>query len=305
MFDTAFQGTIIRNQPTYRPRPDTMPGYHKFTKGTYDAFVAHSALEAIAWRAREAAPDEMIGHLVGRPFRDAKGSYAVVTEAIVAESARCGPATVQTSFDDETGLLDTLLANHPLAERLGWFHSHPFPMAKYSATDRENQRFWSEPYQLGLLAYFDRDKSVSIIGFRGPESEAIHPPYTASGNACPNHVPTFRALPETETREPMPRTAKRTRRTKRRRPSHALLALAVGVIWPIVFLIGVWMIVQAIQEGRVSPVHPIAVAKDEEASAAQSSSPVPAEAATSEVSKVPTPTAPVVQTNPKAPPAEH
>src|SRR5262245_42695962 len=126
MFHTVFQGTIIRSEPAYRPRPVTVPGYHKFSNGAFDAFVALSALEAIAEKARQAAPNEMIGDLVGRPFRDAKGSYAVVTEAVFAESARCGPVTVETSLDDEQGLLKTLLANHPLAERLGWFHSHPF-----------------------------------------------------------------------------------------------------------------------------------------------------------------------------------
>ena len=73
MFRAVFQGTIIRNEPAYRPRPVTMPGCHKFTAGAYDAFVGRSALEAIAAKTRQAAPNEMIGYLVGRPFRDAIG----------------------------------------------------------------------------------------------------------------------------------------------------------------------------------------------------------------------------------------
>ena len=101
---------------------------------------------------RRTAPNETIGHLIGRPFRDAKGPYAIVTDAVLANSARRGPVTVETSLDNERGLLDTLLTKHPTTEKLGWFHSHPFPMPSYSNTDAENQRFWSEPYHLGLLA---------------------------------------------------------------------------------------------------------------------------------------------------------
>src|SRR5438552_1792904 len=95
MFRPVFQGTIIRNEPSHQPRPDAIPGYHKFSNGTYDAFVALGALEAIAAQAMLAAPNEMIGYLVGRPFRDAKGPYAVVTGVIFAEAARCGPVTVE------------------------------------------------------------------------------------------------------------------------------------------------------------------------------------------------------------------
>ena len=81
-----FQGIIIRNEPAFRPRPAVVPGYHKFSQGQYDAFVATSALDHIAHETRQAAPNETIGYLVGRPFRDAKGVYAVVTDAITATS---------------------------------------------------------------------------------------------------------------------------------------------------------------------------------------------------------------------------
>jgi len=269
MFRAVFHGTIIRNEPAYRPRPVTMPGYHRFSNGNYDAFVALSALEAIADKARQAAPNEMIGYLVGRPFRDAKGPYAVVTEAIFAESARCGPVTVETSLDDERRLLSTLLADHPLAERLGWFHSHPFFMPTYSPTDLENQRFWSEPYQLGLLACLDRAGGVSIFAFRGPEAETIRPAYTPSCSSTSTCVPTFQPMRGMEHRKTTAKTAPPTEQTTRRRLLPALLTLAVAVIWPIVYLIGVWMIVQAMREGRDSPARTVIVAKDGPASSGE------------------------------------
>jgi len=250
MFRSVFQGTIIRNEPAYRPRPVTMPGYHRFSGGDYDAFVALGALEAIAEQARRAAPNEMIGYLVGRPFRDARGSYAVVTEAVFAESARCGPVTVETTLDDEQRLLATLQADHPLAERLGWFHSHPFFMPNYSSTDLENQRFWSESYQLGLLACLASDGSVSVFAFRGPESEAVHPSYAASCSPHPNGVPALQSEWGTEHEETTPTMAQPTKQTGHQQSGLALLVLVAGVVWPIIYLIGVGMIVQAVREGR-------------------------------------------------------
>jgi proteasome lid subunit RPN8/RPN11 len=248
MFRAAFQGTVIRSEPAYRPRPDTMEGYHKFSNGDYDAFVAIGALEAIAERTRRAAPDEMIGYLAGRPFRDAKGSYAVVTEAIFAQSARCGPTTVETTLDDEQGLLATLSTHHPLAERLGWFHSHPFWLPTYSQPDKENQRYWSEPYQLGLLACLDLAGGVSVFAFRGPEAEASHPPYTALCSSRAR-LPAFRPVLGKEDRETAASTLRHAEQ-KSQRPSLWLLTLAVLVVWPIAYLAGVWMIVQAIRESR-------------------------------------------------------
>jgi proteasome lid subunit RPN8/RPN11 len=246
MFQAGFRGTIIRNEPAYRPRPVAMAGYHKFTSGNYDAFVKIAALEAIAGRARRAAPNEMIGHLLGRPFRDARGFYAVVTEAVVAESARCGPVTVETTLDDERELAGSLQADHPLAERLGWFHSHPFFMPYYSPTDLENQRFWGESYQLGLLACLERTGGVSIFAFRGPEAEEVQPPYMTSGRPD-NYVMPFRPAAAIANREPAP---KPEGRPTNRRPSRVLLTLAMVVLLPAVYLAGAWLMVQDIRTGR-------------------------------------------------------
>jgi proteasome lid subunit RPN8/RPN11 len=252
-----------------------MPGYHKFSNGGYDAFVAFRALEAIADRAREAAPNEMIGYLVGRPFRDAKGPYAVVTDAIFAESARCGPVTVETTFDDEQRLLTTLLAHYPLAERLGWFHSHPFFLPTYSQTDLENQRFWSEPFQLGLLACLDQAKSVSIFAFKGPEAEAIFPPFTAGGSsrAC---GPKFRPMRAMEHSLATSRTEPPAEQKRRRWPSLVLLTLAVGIVWPIVYLISMWMMIQTIREDCDNTLRTTGVDPDEVVSPVAPKAAIPA-----------------------------
>jgi proteasome lid subunit RPN8/RPN11 len=294
MHRTLFHGTVIRNEPAYRPRPIAMADYHKFSNGGYDALVAVSVLEAIADKTRQAAPNEMIGYLVGRPFRDAKGSYAIVAEAIFAESARCGLTTAETTLHDERELLATLLADYPLAERLGWFHSHPFFMPAYSPTDLENQRFWSESYQLGLLACLDRAGNVSIFAFRGPESEALHPPYMMPSTSHSNRIPEFRpVMRETQDRETTPKAAEPMKQTTDRRASLALLTLAVGVVWPIIYLLGVWTIVQAMREGRDSATRPAAVAKDGAGSPDESSPDISVEVLRPTPSALPTPARPV------------
>jgi proteasome lid subunit RPN8/RPN11 len=231
----------------------------------------------------------MIGYLVGRPFRDARGPYAVVTEALLAESARCGPVTVETSLDDERELLATLLADHPLAERLGWFHSHPFYLPSYSPTDLENQRFWSERYQLGLLACLDLAGGVSIFAFRGPEAEAIHPSYRASWRSPSNRVPTFRPIQETDNQHLTPETAQPTNQKRHRRSGLRLLTLAVGVVWPMIYLFGVGMIVQALRDVRDSAAGTVAVSKDGTAPADQRSHRAPVEATRPGASPVVTP----------------
>ena len=259
-----FQGTIIRNEPAFRPRPAVLPGYHKFSQGQYDAFVAVSALDHIAHEAQQAAPNETIGYLVGRPFRDAKGVYAVVTDAITATSARRGRATVETTLDDERQLLDTLLAKHPTSEKLGWFHSHPFYMPSYSSTDSENQQFWSESYHLGLLATLECQSdtasisdAVTIHAFRGPESERLQPPYTTADRiADESFIPTSAFHPSFDLAQTGCGRRPNSQRAPRRWPSLVAASIVVGIVWPTVYLVGVWMIIQATRENAAQ------VAKD-------------------------------------------
>lgn len=260
-----FQGIIIRNEPAFRPRPAVLPGYHKFSQGQYDAFVAVSALDHIAHEAQQASPNETIGYLVGRPFRDAQGVYAVVTDAITATSARRGRATVETTLDDERQLLDTLLAKHPTSEKLGWFHSHPFYMPSYSSTDSENQQFWSESYHLGLLATLEcQSDAVTIHAFHGPESERLLLPYTVVDRIAEESSDTDLAF------DPLfgPAQAGHARRpdsqpAPRHWASFAMLTIVVGVIWPIMYLIGAWMIVQTTRDNLAQ------TAKDIQASQVQ------------------------------------
>src|SRR6266481_1754347 len=96
-------GEIISNEPAYRPRPQTLPGYHRFfdADGRLEAFVAEVTLRTMVQEAADAAPNETIGYLVGRPFRDVAGPYAIVSAAIAAKKAKRGRTCVETTLQDE------------------------------------------------------------------------------------------------------------------------------------------------------------------------------------------------------------
>ena len=174
------------------------------------------------------------GHLIGRPFRDAKGPYAIVTDAVLANSARRGPVTVETSLDDERGLLDTLLTKHPTTEKLGWFHSHPFPMPSYSNTDAENQRFWSEPYHLGLLANLEERECGKHPCLPWPDSERSSLHTTRGTN--PSTVRSFllRLSPAVSARcRPARRpTPGSPSRRPRRWSRLVMVAIVIGIVSP-------------------------------------------------------------------------
>lgn len=254
-----FQGTIIRNEPAFRPRPEFVPEYHKFTKDQYTAFVSVSALEHIAHDARQTAPNETIGLLVGRPFRDGQGHYAIVTDAFTATSARRGPVNVETSFDDERRLVNTLTKQYPIAEKLGWWHSHPFAMPSYSAVDADNQRSWNEPYHLGLLASMDRgSQTVTIHAFRGPEGERLGPAYVSRIGATAElaaFATMAEEIPDTEVANRPVRSlfvaSQEPNRNRWMRAAEVILGIA---IYTAVLLAGVWWISHRLVEKRAQEI---------------------------------------------------
>lgn len=168
-----FRGQAIKNSPSYRPRPWHLRNYYCFRDPTFEAFVSEHALRAIADAAREAAPNETIGHLIGRPYQDKQGMYLIVTTALPALTARRSRSFVETTIVDEQTTADHVEVNEPTAERVGWWHSHPFDLFRYSEVDRDNQRLsCPAAYQLGLLACLV-DGEVRIQAYLGPQSRII------------------------------------------------------------------------------------------------------------------------------------
>ena len=168
-------GEIIRNEPAYRPRPQALPGYHRFANsdGRFEAFIAEVTLRTMVQEAADAAPNETIGYLVGRPFRDGVGYYTIVSAAIAAKKAKRGRTCVETTLQDEKATVQALEQHYPTCEKLGWWHSHPFDMHNYSSTDRENQAFnCSQPFQLGLLVCLVGGEAT-VHAFAGPDSALL------------------------------------------------------------------------------------------------------------------------------------
>src|SRR3972149_2803067 len=162
----------MASEPMFRPRPSRLRRYHRFSSGQFDVFVhEEKVLESIAQRARLSREAEIVGRLVGRPYRDDRGDWAVVTGEIAALGAS-GPADVRTTTEDAGRTSLSLEQDFPTEELVGWYHSHVGGLHDYSSTDRMNQAGRKKPYHIGLLSVVS-DNSVSIHAFRGPECERL------------------------------------------------------------------------------------------------------------------------------------
>jgi proteasome lid subunit RPN8/RPN11 len=191
-------------QPTYRPRPDGLAGYHRFANGAngFEAFVKHDALESAVRVAAIAVPDETIGYLVGRSFRDGAGYYAIVESVLVAAEAKRSRTSVESTLEDEKATVRALEQHFPTCEKLGWWHSHPFDMHHYSGTDRENQAFHcSQAFQVGLLVCLVGEQAT-VHAFHGPDSHQMEEDYKTPTQAHPGRAAAEEpSAPEAKARE--------------------------------------------------------------------------------------------------------
>lgn len=200
-------------EPAYRRRPDPDASGFAMYEPEPDrptVFVCQSVIEKIADHSRDKGPDEAIGFLSGRVFRDDGGPWVVVSEAWCCQHARASRTTVETTDRDER-LLEVWRHGEGIAlDRLGWWHSHyELRFHQYSGVDRDNQGLWCpKPWQVGLLVLVD-DGAVRVRCYQGPRSEALSPMRRLDGpaeaipregrhreeEASPNEPAALRALP--------------------------------------------------------------------------------------------------------------
>jgi proteasome lid subunit RPN8/RPN11 len=167
---------LIENAVHFRPRPQNLPGYHRYSNGQFDAFVHETdVLRTVADWAQRWDRTEIAGRLVGRVYRDDDGFWCVITGAILADF-RGGPTTVTTTDEDAAHTSRVLTENHPAEDLMGWFHSHPFGLDNYSSVDRANQAQWGKAYHVGLLVARHLD-CIRVHAFVGPESELLGDSY--------------------------------------------------------------------------------------------------------------------------------
>ena len=184
---------VIENAAHYRPRPKSIPGYHRFSNGRFDAFVhEQNVLQTIAHWAQPWGDSEIAGRLVGRVYRDDCEFWCVITGAILADF-RGGPTTVKTTNEDAAHTARALEERHPAEDLLGWYHSHPFGLDEYSSVDRANQAEWGKPYHLGLLV--SRHLGFAKIhAFRGPDSERLLDSYIVPVGQLSSRSPTPQSI---------------------------------------------------------------------------------------------------------------
>jgi proteasome lid subunit RPN8/RPN11 len=117
-------------------------------------------------------PDECVGLLAGRVCRDSAGTYTVVTGAVLSEAALTGRGSVRTTVEAEKAAAARLGKRFPIAERVGWFHSHPGIGAYFSGTDKLNQQTWTSPQSVGIVVDHT-DEERCIAAFLGPDSQGL------------------------------------------------------------------------------------------------------------------------------------
>ena len=237
-----FEVEVIRNEPAYRPRPADLTGYHRYSGSQFDAFVhKEKVLKAIADWSWERTDTEIVGRLVGRPYRDDQGYWIVVTHAILARFTG-GVAAVRTTAADGAEIARSLEQDHPAEDLLGWFHSHLCGLEQYSSTDKTNQAEWRKPYHVGLLAVV-RPTSVRIHAFRGPECERLAEPHV-----CPTVIPSEPSGPEeVATSGPyVPASSLLGWQAAAKR--YWIGRMAHIAIWPVVALVGVHMLASAVSQ---------------------------------------------------------
>ncbi|CAN0368600.1 unnamed protein product, partial [Ectocarpus sp. 4 AP-2014] len=106
-------------------------------------FVRNAVLDQIIAHCHHEGPNEAIGFLAGRVFRDDRGIWVVVSDVRCCEHARRTRVTVATTDRDEQELDEWRQGDGLALDRLGWWHSHyELRFAHYSGVDLENQRLW-------------------------------------------------------------------------------------------------------------------------------------------------------------------
>jgi proteasome lid subunit RPN8/RPN11 len=165
----------------YRERPRTADRFVRYRANNdgFEAIVGRDVLELMRKHMELRAPDETIGILAGRSFRDSIGTYTLVValEPALPSEASATPGHVSLSAQGDSAVRRRLFELEPTLEPVGWFHSHPRFEPQYSGEDRQNQSTWTSEHHLGIVISGCRKRWKSMQDqfgvYRGPESERL------------------------------------------------------------------------------------------------------------------------------------
>jgi len=166
---------LDRPAPPFRSRKNPLAGRWESWAGEGTVFVRRQALDGIRWAAERASPEETLGLLAGRVFRDDGGLYTLVVGARQALRARQSRRAVFADPLCMRELRRRLLAAYPAAQLVGWWHTHPGIGTHYSGVDRETQSAFREAWQIGIVHDPTRGGPESFGVYRGPKSARLSP----------------------------------------------------------------------------------------------------------------------------------
>lgn len=174
----------------------------------------------------DAVPNETIGVLLGRPCRDDYGIYVVVENAMTAAHGEYADThgAVCISAVGWTTMHRRAAQRHPALEPIGWWHSHPRGMPRYSSVDLDGQGAYPPPHHVGIVIAAellgdqpsDAEQHVDPLGvYVGPSGtrlgrrtrardEVSKPLIAASGAVAWRDLPGSRPLPGSGARLPPP-----------------------------------------------------------------------------------------------------
>ena len=268
---TRFSGHVVTRPLDVRPRPRGGDWVVHRTLDGRAAYIAWPAFLVIRRTERAHAPIETGGLLFGRCFQDAEGPYVLVTSAEPPAPGEVDGtvSTVRITAAGTEAMTARAHERDPLADVVGWFHTHPRFDAFFSDVDRHEQAQWASPLAVGFVVAGDavrREPHAVYLGPNADETFTVDPgrdvrPDPARLRAAEDEHP---HEPVLEPREPEPRIVPVEPRPAReaaplrwtRRGELALVVLAVTAV-VCVFVVVAWAL--ALQrDDTPSVVRPVA-----------------------------------------------
>ncbi|MBI4438185.1 Mov34/MPN/PAD-1 family protein [Candidatus Uhrbacteria bacterium] len=179
--------------PLYRPAPaPEEPGWSRFGDALGVAVYLSEAVldDLVAW-ARAAVPRETMGLLAGRACEDADGPYTLVTGAVRAVRADAGHAHVFAGVEEMAALMEDLRWGWPIAEVVGWWHTHPGYGTRFSRTDEATQATFPAASSVGVVIDPSLPIGQGTGAYLGPRSGVLQPVESDGFSALDAPVPFF------------------------------------------------------------------------------------------------------------------
>jgi len=169
----GFRPVEVVAEPVHEVGRETARSGYRIFRGAdgFEAAVAEQVVERSLAIGKKAAPSEWYGLLVGRLYRDDRGSHVVVLGLVPDPEAFASTGYVETTHASEFRTRALARLVFPDAVILGWAHGHVGHGARYSATDRKNQATWTQPHAIGIVV--DPFHPEGLAVYRGPEAELL------------------------------------------------------------------------------------------------------------------------------------